>query len=103
MYVPFNLNSHICIICFVGSPTIKQLDKELCEVNEWFRLGTQLGVEDHVLRRIEIEKMDNIARCRIDMFSEWLRAGNNKWSDIVEALKNIEKVTLAERVAKQHG
>lgn len=82
---------------------MKQLDTELCEVNDWFILGIQLGVEDHVLQRIEKEKNNDIARCRIDMFSEWLRAGNSNWLNIVEALKNMRKVKLAEKIAKKHG
>lgn len=82
---------------------MKDLDTELCEVIEWFRLGTKLEVEDHELRRIKKENQGDIAQCRLDMFSEWLKAGNNKWSDIVEALKNMGKVELAEKIAKKHG
>ena len=81
---------------------MKQLEKELCEVSDWFRLGIQLGVEHHVLQHIE-EGKKGIARCRIDMFSEWLKLDNNEWSDIVKALKSVGEPKLAEKVAKKHG
>ena len=44
----------------------------LVSVIDWFTLGVYLGVEYHTPKKIEIEKRNEIDRCKIDMLGEWL-------------------------------
>lgn len=69
---------------------------------DWFGLGVFLGVEGYELDIIKGNNGD-IKQRRRDMFSIWLRAGNNKWSDIVEALQKLHREDIAKKIANNHG
>lgn len=62
-----------------------------------------MGVEGHTLKRIQKDNSGDLIQCRREMFSEWLKADNNKWSDIVEALQILDQPGLANKIAKEHG
>ena len=74
------------------------------EVTDWYILGLELGLPDHLLDRIRCDGYDETDRRR-KMLLKWLDTGVASWSSLVEALKSplINKMEVAERIAKYHS
>lgn len=69
---------------------------------DWFGLGLYLEIEEYELNIIK-ENTSSVQQRRRDMFSKWLKAGNNKWSDIVKALQSLHQLDLANKIANKHS
>ena len=55
-----------------GTPLeLRYLVNALVRVPEWFELGLQLGIEEHVLKTIDQDHRGRTVRCKSDMLSEW--------------------------------
>ena len=88
-----------------GEVTLKQLDLELQEVSEWFRLGIYLDIPQTKLYDI---KHDSALRClqdfRTEMLSVWTKMlPGPSWSRVVKALMGVGRETLAHKIADKYG
>ena len=93
------------ILWIVGStakPSLKEL--VLLEVaTDWYSLGLQLGLPEHVLNVIEQDNGNDCKTCTRKMFSKWL--STNKTADykgLIEGLVAINKKDIAENVSQKY-
>ena len=60
-----------------STPSIRELGSlKLSGQYQWYKLGSQLGVEQHVLERIEENYPRDSEIRQYKMFGEWLRRGH---------------------------
>ena len=75
-------------------------------VAEWMDLGIELGIYYSTLQKINEEQRGHNKRCRREMLAAWLQgedgAEEQTWSTLVDALKKINKMDLAERIEQEH-
>ena len=58
------------------------------KTNNWEDVGLELGVEEHELKRIEIECQGKINECKKEMFRHWLRHHPHpSWEKVSHALR----------------
>ena len=91
-----------------GTPLeLRYLVNALVRVPEWFGLGLQLGVAEHVLKTIDQDHRGQTDRCKSAMLSEWLKNGlDHSWERVDTAVKEVKKISeekrrLDEEKAKQ--
>ena len=85
-------------------PTHHHLDVINVSSCNWHRLGLQLKVEHHTLDKIEQNYYDNVHRCRIEMFSEWIKSVDNPtYKKLIEALVVIGEKMLAQETCTTRG
>ena len=90
----------------MGSLDVKLLTRELKSVqNRWFQLGIRLDIQYSVLKAIENEHSDPTAGLQmIHMLHHWLQSNPScSWSTIIEGLREIDEIKLAETVASTYG
>lgn len=68
------------------------------KTTKWYELGLELGIDDDTMQIIEADSLKSslspTKAALVAVFREWLqREDNPVWSDIVEALKVINKKT----------
>lgn len=92
-----------------GTPLqLRYLVNALVRVTEWFELGLQLGIEHHVLKRIEQDNRGQTERCKSAMLNEWLNNGlDHTWEQVDTAIKAVkrrseEKRRREEEKTRQH-
>ena len=65
-------------------------------------LGLQLGIEYRTLQKIDEEQRGRIEKCKREMLAAWLQGEDNAkeqtWSTLVDALKKMGKIALAETI-----
>ena len=92
--------------CTIGNdkPTIKLLINYEGKVAPyWHNLGIQLLQEKHVhhLDIIQQNHLTNMERCCTEMFKYWLNVDTEaSWSKLINALEQIEQISLAEKIRK---
>jgi len=70
---------------------------------DWYSLGLQLGLPEHVLNVIEQDNGNDCKTCTRKMFSKWL--STNKTADykgLIEGLVAINKKDIAENVSQKY-
>ena len=68
----------------------------LTPINDWYRLGLQLGVPDYQLNSIEKNYPRDNIRCKSEMLSYWFNnAEESSWVVIANALEKIGHRNLA--------
>ena len=89
----------------VDHPTLPQLCELMRKqdiVPVWYELGMELLNNEIALKVIKASCRDIKDGCT-NMFEKWLEIQPNaSWSQLVIALKNIERCTAAEAVSKQY-
>ena len=77
----------------------------ICDLNDWKKLGLQLGLLYSTLIDIETYRRGKPSECRIDMLSAWLQQQDNvsqrgvpSWSVLRAALKQMEEHETADRI-----
>ena len=87
-------------------PELRDLAYELTTV-DWYQLGVQLNVPEHILTQIDLENPGNESRKLTKLLQYWKRNNEASWEKIVEALQRIggHKNVIAEIRAKymSHG
>ena len=86
-----------------ATPTLKELSNALDSVVDWHSLGVKLGLEDHELSAIEKNFRGDIARCKHEVLSRYLR--NDKlptWKAIIDALHLMGEHTVASKIQGRH-
>ena len=70
--------------------TLRNVQKKLSDVVDWYPLGVQLDVPTDKMRRFEIIHRGNPARCMLDMLEYWMHNSENvSWHYLAEALKTV--------------
>ena len=88
----------------VPSLTLKNLSEELVDVIQWYILGIKLNLPQSILATIEANHPRDIDRCRLEMLTKWLQmTPTASWSDIVQALYEMNLHSLAQKVQQVHG
>lgn len=78
---------------------VGNLSNELIDVTaEWYQLGIKLGIQHHELKNIEKQYQD-VYRQLTETLVLWLQqTPNASWGNVVKALQDMRKNTLAERI-----
>ena len=83
-------------------PTIKQLSDALSDKVDWYELGIQLDITPGTLDTVR-EDHPTVKRRLVAMLEKWQNKYPNKgWSDILTALREMEKNDLANEVASNY-
>ena len=71
------------------------------------KLGLKLGILHPTLKKIDHEERGCIESCKREMLAAWLRGDDNAreqtWSTLVDALKRMDKISLAEKIENTQG
>ena len=96
-------------MAFSGISNLDEVLESVEEIVDWMKLGLKLGVKYPTLEKIEEEQRGcvQIERCKRKMLAAWLRGGDNAreqtWSTLVDALKRMDKISLAEKIESIYG
>ena len=83
-------------------PTIKQLSDALSDKVDWYELGIQLDITPATLNAVR-EDQPTVKRCLVVMLEKWqIKYPNKGWSDIITALREMERDNLADQVVSKH-
>ena len=79
-----------------STPSIRELGfLKLSGQYQWYKLGSQLGGEQHVLEQIE----ENYR-----LFGEWLRRDTEaSWNKLCAAIQNVGEDKLVKHIASRYG
>lgn len=62
------------------------------KINYWKDLGLELGIERHVLEKIDLEWRGKINDCKSDMFDHWLKNDHRpSWKKVSDAVERTRK------------
>ncbi|XP_064388636.1 uncharacterized protein LOC135336701 isoform X2 [Halichondria panicea] len=85
-------------------PMMKDLMKELVSVVDWQLLMINMGMEKYENDKIERNFGCDIDRQKQEAFDKWLRKKPNAcWKNVIDALYEIEEITLASSLAKRYN
>ena len=94
--VPFSLDTTKL------KPTIKQLSDALSDKVDWYELGIQLDITPATLSTVT-EGQHTAKRRLVVMLEKWQNKYPQKgWSDIITALREMDRNDLADQVANKH-
>ena len=83
---------------------LKDLQRELKGVVNWFQLGLELDIPDDELLII---RQDNILfgveKCLLEVLIHWGNHEKRTWTKVVGALVKIGRYVLAEGIANKYG
>ena len=70
--------------------TVKDVQNELQEVNRWYLLGIQLGVEPSKLDQFQANHPTDVERCKVDVVQHWLNnVGDPSWKSLADAVERL--------------
>ena len=72
-------------------------------VNEWFRLGLELGVPPSTLETIKYNHPTDVEACKVKMVEQWLKQPGSQWYSLVEALNEIGLKYIANKIAEKYS
>ena len=82
-------------------PKISELATVPIQLTQWYTLGLTLGLEEEVLKNIEVEQSHKQLKCKRTMFRKWLESTPTaSWNDLIKALVHIGEEETAEKVRK---
>ena len=85
-------------------PVLKDLMNELVSVVDWQLLMISMGMEKYENDKIERNFRCDIDRQKQEAFDKWLRKKPDAcWKDVIDALYEIEEITLASSLAKRYN
>lgn len=95
---------HVLMILSSENTLLKDVLKEVSEVNNWFLLGVFLDVPVPRLQQIELE-YSKISRRLPEVIIAWmeLKAEEATWTTLVKALLSMGENRLATGIARKHG
>ena len=98
--VPIELyfnESYIFPLTGIPPLSVKLLAKEIGEVNDWYQLGTVLGVPPKRLDEIrKSSPVGGTGEWRISMLQAWMDSKpDTSWIDVIEAVKSLRHIVLA--------
>ena len=84
-----------------GTPlTLRNIDKILTEVLDWYTLGIKIGLPHRLLEEIRIDySAYGIGRQRQEMITKWLEYDTKaSWDKLANALKEMGKHVVANKI-----
>ena len=91
---------------FSGISNLDEVLKSVEEIVDWMMLGLKLGILHPTLKKIDHEERGHIESCKREMLAAWLQDDNAKeqtWSTLVDALKKMDKMSIAGKIENKHG
>ena len=86
-----------------ATPTLKELSNELATVEKWHKLGVNLGLQGHQLRKLQEDYPRDSDRRKCEMLDIWLRnVQNPTWKVIVEALNLMQENVVADVIWRKY-
>ena len=73
-------------------PKLKDIENHVVPkwASEWKKLGTQLNIAQHFMKKIERDHPNDCENCCSKMFEEWLDTNcAPTWEDIINAVDNL--------------
>ena len=100
------------VVCIIEScspdASAKPIPNQLCDAlqpvsADWHTLGMQLGYDADKLNVIKENNHRNVEDCMKDMLIKWQQKYPNKgWSDIISALRNMDRNDVANEIERQY-
>ena len=86
-----------------ATPTLQALVNELASVENWHKLGVNLGLQGHQLRKLEQDYPRDSDRQKSEMIDLWLiSAVDITWEAVAHALCLMQEHAVAERIRRKH-
>ena len=86
-----------------ATPTLKALDNELASVEDWHKLGVNLGLQGHQLRKIEQDYPRYRDRQKSEMLYLWLESAVDlNWETVAQALCLMQEHVVADRIRRKY-
>ena len=86
-----------------ATPTLQALSNELASVENWHKLGVNLGLQGHQLRKLEQDYPRDSDRRKSEMLDLWLISGVDlNWETVAQALCLMQEHVVAERIRRQY-
>ena len=83
---------------------LKDLQRELKGVVNWFQLGLELDIPDDELRIIRKDNiLFGVEQCLLEVLIHWGDHEKPTWTKVVGALVKIGRYVLAEDIANKYG
>jgi hypothetical protein len=71
----------------IDKPRLKDVLRKLLPLAaKWQNIGTLLGIQHHILERIQHDNGHDCSNCLREMLNEWLK-NDPTWKDLAEAIK----------------
>ena len=84
--------------------TVHQVVKSIdAVVNEWRRLGLELGVPHSTLETIKYNHPTDVEACKMKMVEQWLKQPHPLWCSLVEALNEIGLKFIANQISENYS
>ena len=83
---------------------VKNLSSELTEITNWYRLGLNLNLQTHELKKIQQDHAHRGSdQQMLEMLDKWLRrTPTATWDDVVTALQQMGENRVAENIRQKH-
>ena len=98
---------HIVFINFSGIDDLDDVVDALTDLIEWKELGLKLGLRYPTLDKIEVNKLNKVDDCKMEMLACWLRKQDKvkskngpSWEQLVKVLRAMKKSDIVENVVR---
>ena len=103
MHTHTHTHTHITFVKFEEAK-LKDLQRELKGVINWFQLGLELDIPDDELRIIRKDNiLFGVEHCLLEVLIHWGDHEKPTWTKVVGALVKIGRQVLAEKITKKYG
>ena len=86
------------------SLTIWEMFIAIDKVNNWYKLGLELGLSKSVLNDIKISNPFSPKRCKLETLTSWTRRDPNpSWEKLINVLKMMEEVRTVTDICQQRN
>ena len=84
-------------------PTLQALVNELASVENWHKLGVNLGLQGHQLRKLEQDYPRDSDRQKSEMLDLWLKSAVDlDWETVIQALCPMQEHVVADRIRRKY-
>ena len=93
----------IILLTAPATPTLQALSNELASVENWHKLGVNLGLQGHQLRQLEQDYPRDSDRRMSEMLDLCLKSAVDlNWETIAQALCLMKEHVVAERIRRKY-
>ena len=86
-----------------ATPTLQALSNELASVENWHKLGVNLGLQGHQLRKLEQDYPRDSDRRKSEMLDLWLMSAVDlTWETVAQALCLMQEHVVADGIRRKY-